>query len=383
MAIHKRSKLPTYIYDREGWPEFTWDPERLSIQLAEVRHRQGRFIGRMEALGFALRSEAGLQTLTEEAVKSSEIEGERLDRQQVRSSLAKRLGMDVAGLVRASRNIEGIAEMVVDATQKFMEPLTQERLFAWHAALFPTGRSHMSEIRVGNWRDDEEGPMQVVSGPMNKVQVHFQAPEAQRLSREMRSLLAWFNGKSAASPMLDPVLKSAIAHLWFVTLHPFDDGNGRIARAISDLALARADRIPQRFYSLSAQICAERKDYYSILETTQKGGLDITPWLEWFLGCLGRAIDGSEAVLATVLVKARFWEARSSEAFNERQRKLLNRLLDGAHGGFDGKLTSSKWAAIGKCSQDTASRDIEDLVRRGILSRNSGGGRSTSYSLAE
>lgn len=329
----------------------------------------------MEALGFALRTEASLVTLTEDVVKSSEIEGERLDRDQVRSSIARRLGIDIGALTPAERDVEGVVEMMLDATQRYVEPLTAERLFGWHAALFPTGRSGMHRIIVGAWRDDRTGSMQVVSGPVGRERVHYEAPSADRLAREMGTFVDWFNHEVS----LDPVLKAGVAHLWFVTIHPFDDGNGRIARAIADMALARSERSVQRFYSMSAQIRAEREGYYDILEATQKGELDITRWLEWFLRCLGRAIDGAETTLATVMAKARFWEARAGQSFNERQRLVLNRLLD----GFEGKLTSSKWAALAKCSQDTALRDIDDLVRRGVLARGAGGGRSTSYSLAE
>lgn len=364
-----------YIHELKKWPEVTWSHERLAGQLADVRHHQGRLIGRMEGLGFQLRAEAVLQSLTEEVLKSSEIEGERLNREQVRSSLAQRLGMDVGGLTHADRNVEGVVEMMLDATQKFDAPITAERLFGWHSALFPTGRSGMTKISAGCWRDDKEGPMQVVSGPIGRQRVHYQAPDAVRLGREMRAFLAWFNGKKS----IDSVLKAGVAHLWFVTIHPFDDGNGRIARAIADLALARSEDSPQRFYSMSAQICSERKAYYAILESTQKGNLDITDWLEWFLGCLGRAFEGAKTILPSVLKKAEFWEKHGAESFNDRQRKLINRLLD----GFDGKLTSSKWATLGKCSQDTAFRDIEDLVKRAILIKNPGGGRSTSYSLVE
>lgn len=364
-----------YIHNLKGWPEFFWNQNRLAEQLTDIRHRQGRLIGRMESLGFTLRAEAVLQTLTEDVLKSSEIEGEHLDREQVRSSLARRMGMDIGGLKRSERNVEGVVEMMLDATQKFEKPLTDERLFAWHAALFPTGRSGMSKIRVGKWRDDSDGPMQVVSRPIGKSRVHFQAPDAALLTKEMRKFLSWFNGKKP----VDPVLKSGLAHLWFVTIHPFEDGNGRIARAIADMALARSEESPQRFYSMSAQICTERKAYYSILESTQKGDLDITKWLEWYLGCLGRAFSNAETILASVLKKDRFWEIHRDAKLNDRQRKIINRLLD----GFEGKLTSSKWATLGKCSQDTASRDIEDLITSGILVKNPGGGRSTSYSLAD
>ena len=321
----------------------------------------------------SLRSEASLQTLTEEVIKSSEIEGEILDRDQVRSSLARRLGMDIGALAPADRNVEGVVEMMLDATQNYSEPLTAERLFGWHAALFPTGRSGMHKIIVGAWRDDAKGPMQVVSGRIGKERIHYQAVPATRLDQEMDAFLTWFN----AEPSTDPVLKAAIAHLWFVTIHPFDDGNGRIARAIADMALARSEGSPQRFYSMSAQIRLERNAYYEILEETQKGDLDITAWLTWFLSCLDRAFDGAEVVLSGVLKTARFWEKHAAAAFNERQRDMLNRLL----GDFEGKLTSSKWAKIEKCSQDTALRDIASLVEQGVLKRDDHGGRSTSYSL--
>jgi Fic family protein len=364
-----------YIHELKEWPKFRWRQDHLAEWLAAVRHRQGRLIGRMEGLGFTLRAEAVLQTLTEEVVKSSEIEGEVLDKDQVRSSIARRLGMDIGALTPAERNVEGVVEMMLDATQKFEMPLTVERLFAWHAALFPTGRSGMSRIRVGTWRSDSAGPMQVVSGPVGREKVHYEAPAAKKLNREIRAFLAWFNGPATT----DPVLKAAIAHLWFVTVHPFDDGNGRIARAIADMALARSEGSTQRFYSMSAQIRTERKAYYDILEAAQKGGLDITGWLEWFLGCLDRAFNGAETILAAVLRKAHFWELHGGEPFNDRQRRILNRLLD----GFEGKLTSSKWAVLGKTSQDTASRDIDDLVKRGILLKDPAGGRSTSYSLVE
>jgi Fic family protein len=362
-----------YIYQAQDWPRFQWAHERLASRLVGVRHRQGRLIGRMEGLGFQLRAEATLQTLTEEVIKSSEIEGEILDREQVRSSLARRLGVDIGGLTLAERNVEGVVEMMLDATQRYAEPLTRSRLFAWHAALFPTGHSSMAKITVGGWRTDKSGPMQVVSGPIGKERVHYEAPAADRLRHEMQRFLEGFNEEDAT----DLVLKAGVAHLWFVTIHPFDDGNGRIARAIADMMLARSDGSPQRFYSMSAQIRKERKDYYEILEETQKGDLDITPWLEWFLDCLGRSFEGAESILGTVLRKARFWEQRADTAFNDRQRTVVNLLLN----GFEGKLTSAKWAKLGKCSHDTALRDIEGLVRKGVLKKNAAGGRSTSYSL--
>ncbi len=308
-----------------------------------------------------------------DVVKSSEIEGETLDRDQVRSSIARRLGMDIGALVPADRNVEGVVELMLDATQNFSAPLTAERLFGWHAALFPAGYSGMRKIAVACWRDDSSGGMQVVSGVLGRERVHFEAPPAARLEKEMSAFLQWFDGADAT----DPVLRAALAHLWFVTIHPFDDGNGRIARALADMALARSEQSAQRFYSMSAQIRIERNTYYEMLEKTQKDGLDITPWMEWFLSCLDRAFDETEKKLSSVLGKARFWETHAHKSFNDRQRLMLNKVLD----GFEGNLTSSKWATLAKCSQDTALRDILDLVDRGVLTKDSGGGRSTSYSL--
>ena len=370
----RRIKPQTYIHELKGWPGFRWDHELVSARLVDVRHRQGRLIGRMEGLGFQLRAEAVLQTLTEDVIKSSEIEGEKLDRDQVRSSIARRLGIDIGGLMPADRNVEGVVEMMLDATQRYDRPLTTRRLFDWHAALFPTGRTGMTKIKVGAWRDDKTGPMQVVSGAIGKERVHYEAPAAEELRHEMKRFLDWFE----EDPSTDLVLKAGVAHLWFVTIHPFDDGNGRIARAIADMVLARSERSPQRFYSMSAQIRQERKAYYEILEATQKGDLDITHWIEWFLGCLSRAFDRAETILAAVLNKARFWERFATAELNERQRDIVNRLLN----GFERKLTSSKWAKLAKCSQDTALRDIEDLIRKGVLTKDAAGGRSTSYSLA-
>jgi Fic family protein len=347
----------------------------LAERLAAVRHEQGRLMGRMESLGFKLRQEAVLETLTEDVLKSSEIEGEKLDAEQVRSSIARRLGMDVGGLKAVDRKVEGVVEMMLDATRHYDRPLSAERLLAWHASLFPTGRSGVRRIRVGGWRDDSSGPMQVVSGPVGRERVHFEAPAAGRLKAEMRAFLDWFNGNAGR----DWVVKAGLAHLWFVTIHPFDDGNGRIARAIADLALARSENSSQRFYSMSAQMQQECAAYYDILEQTQKGTMDITPWMDWFLGCLGRAIEGVETILGGVLSKARFWEAVADFPLNGRQRLVLNRMLE----GFEGRLTTSKWATLAQCSQDTALRDILALLERGLLVQNPAGGRSTSYSLAK
>jgi len=366
--------MSAYVYRQPDWPRLHWNRESLAERLASVRHEQGRLMGRMEALGFKLRQEAVLKTLTEDVLKSSEIEGEHLDAQQVRSSIGRRLGMDIGGLKHVDRNVEGVVEMMLDATRHYDQPLTTERLFAWHASLFPSGRSGMRRIRAGAWRDDSGGPMRVLSGPVGKERMHFEAPVAETLGGEVQTFLSWFNGKTET----DWVVKSGIAHFWFVTIHPFDDGNGRIARAIADMALARSEQSSQRFYSMSAQIRQERSAYYDILEQTQKGTTDITPWMDWFLGCLSRAIEGAQATLATVLTKARFWESLADVSVNERQRLVLNRLLD----GFEGKLTTSKWAKLAKSSQDTALRDIQPLVERGIFVRSAGGGRSTSYDLA-
>ncbi|WP_442917812.1 Fic family protein [Magnetovibrio sp. PR-2] len=362
-----------YIWEIPDWPALTWDEKALTRLLTDVSREQGRLLGKMEALGFDLRSETHLQTLTEDVVKSSEIEGERLEREQVRSSIARRLGMDVGGLIPADRNVEGVVEMMLDATGNYAAPLTAERLFTWHASLFPTGRSGMTKIRVGSWRDDRDGPMQVVSGPIGREKVHYEAPPTERVPEEMAKFLDWFEKPGD----MDPLLIAGLAHLWFVTIHPFEDGNGRIARAIADMALSRSETAEQRFYSMSGQIRREHKDYYDMLERTQKGDLDITRWQDWFLRCLGRAIDGAQETLGAVLDKARFWERFATEPLNERQIKILNRLLD----GFEGKLTTSKWAKLAKCSQDTAYRDILDLIDRGALQKDPGGGRSTSYSL--
>jgi Fic family protein len=364
-----------YIHQKPGWPELRWSGESLAAALADVRHKQGRLLGRMETLGFDLRAEASLAVLTTEVVKSSAIEGEKLSPEEVRSSIARRLGLDFAGVPKAGRDVEGVVEMMLDATRNFESPLTTERLFDWHASLFPTGRSGMRRITVGAWRTREAGPLRVVSGPIGREKVHFEAPEADRLEAEMARFLDWFN----APPSLDPVFTAGIAHFWLVTIHPFEDGNGRIARAIADMALARADGTKDRYYSMSSQIEAERKDYYSRLESAQRGSLDITPWLAWFLGCLDRAIDGADRTLAAVLYKARLWQRIQRHPINNRQRLLIDRML----GEFKGFLSTSKYAKLARCSTDTALRDIRELLERGILAPNPGGGRSTSYRLVD
>ena len=363
-----------YIHQLKAWPNFTWDDKSFSILLNNTRFKQGKLLGKMKGFGFGLREEATLQALTQDVLKSSEIEGETLDADQVRSSIARRLGIDLAGLVPSDRNVDGVVEMMLDATQHYDIELTDERLFGWNAALFPAGRSGLHKITVGAWRkNSKDDPMQVVSGAMGREKIHYQAPDADVLDREMKQFIDWFN----QTMNIDPVLKAGVAHLWFVTIHPFDDGNGRMARAVTDLQLARADEGSQRFYSMSSQIRAERKTYYELLERTQRGGLDITDWLTWFLSCYDRALSNSEETLAKVIQKANFWQNPVTEGVNNRQKLMLNKLLD----GFDGKLNSSKWAKIAKCSQDTAGRDIADLMQLDILKKESAGGRSTNYSL--
>ncbi len=365
--------MKVYIHEKENWTNFIWDNKQVMLKLGEARNLQGKLLGKMESLGFELQDEAVLDTLTLDVLKSSEIEGEFLEREQVCSSIARRLGIDIAGAVESERHVEGIVEMMLDATQRYDLPLTKDRLFGWHAALFPSGWSNLYKITVGDWRKDTTGPMQVVSGPMGKEKVHYQAPNSDRIELEMKKFLQWFENDND----IDLVLKAAIAHLWFVTIHPFDDGNGRITRAITDMMLARSDKSIRRFYSMSAQIRIERKQYYKNLEKTQKGSSDITEWILWFLQCLINAIHSTEGTLTKILYKAEFWKLHSTTIFNERQQKMLNNLLD----GFDGKLTTSKWAKINKCSQDTALRDIQDLINKDILQKEPSGGRSTNYEL--
>ena len=363
----------SYIWQRDDWPQRAYDPSRLAPLLGQVHQAQGHLLGRMHDLGIDSRDQASLRVLTEDVLKTSEIEGEKLNPDSVRSSVARRLGVDIGALAPADRHIDGMVDMVLDATQHHDAPLTAERLFGWHAAMFSSGYSGLSTIRVGEWRDDSQGPMQVVSGPLHRQKVHYEAPPAHQLDAEMADFLLWFN----VDRQDDPVIKAGLAHLWLVTIHPFDDGNGRIARAVGDMALSRAAASAQRYFSLSAQIQLERKAYYDHLEATQKGTMDVTDWLAWFLSCLLRSIRGAEQMLSSVLMKARYWQQWASVPMNDRQIKMLSKLLD----GFDGKLTSSKWAAMGKCSQDTALRDISDLLERGVLMKSAASGRSTSYEL--
>lgn len=367
--------MSSYIHQLRSWPRFHWKSEELVSLLASVRHEQGRLLGHMEQLGFGFQREALLITLTSDIVKSSEIEGERLDGEMVRSSIARHLDLEIGGLEVVDRNVEGIVELMLDATGHYEYPLTEERLFNWHSSLFPGGRSGMKRLAVGRWRENDSDPMQVVSGPVGRQRVHYEAPVARLLPQEMNVFLRWFNEVNEE----DWVIKASLAHLWFVTIHPFEDGNGRIARAIADMALARSENTSQRFYSMSAQIRRERKTYYERLEHTQRGTMDVTEWMAWFLGCLLRAIEVSQSTLDKVLAKGRFWEAVRDLAINARQRLVLNRLLD----GFEGKMTTSKWAKLAKCSQDTAARDIQMLIDLGVMKRNAEGGRSTSYSLMD
>ncbi|MFZ5952481.1 MAG: Fic family protein [Candidatus Rifleibacteriota bacterium] len=365
--------MAKYIYQNPDWPNFFWDSEKLLTLLTEVRNRQGRIVGKMSALGFELKNQANLEILTQDVLNSNEIEGETLDKNQVRSSIARRLGLEVSGLVASDRNVDSVVEVMIDATKNFDKPLTKERVLGWHNTLFPSGYSGMYKIQVGKFRDGNSGPMEVISGPFGKEKVHFQAPSAELLENEMNLFLTWFNGEQK----IDLVIKSALAHLWFVTLHPFDDGNGRIARALADMILARSDGQSFRFYSMSSQIKIERKKYFEALEKTQKSSLDISDWLEWFLSCLLNAIKASESILEKIVFKHDFWLKNSSKLENERQQKMINMLLD----GFEGKLTSSKWAKICKCSQDTALRDIKALLEKQILKKLTGGSRSTAYDL--
>lgn len=364
-----------YLWEQKDWPKLTWNESCLYKQIAEVAHEQGRMQGKLETLGFDLRDEAQLITRSEDVVKSCEIEGEIFDYNEVRSSVARKLGLEAGGLVQAKEKVEGVVAMMHDATQKYDETLSAERLLAWHVALFPTGDVRAADLNIGCWRDDRNGPMQVVSGPLGQEPVHYQAVPASRIDEEMSKFLDWFENPRE----MHPLLTAGLAHLWFLSIHPFEDGNGRIARAITDMALSRSEKFMQRYYSMSSQICAERKAYYRILEMTQRGSVDVTDWMSWFLDCLLRSIKRSDTTLNTVLKKAQFWARFAQESLNSRQIKVMNRVLD----GFSGKLTSTKWAKLAKCSQDTATRDINDLIERGGLKRDQAGGRSTSYSLAE
>lgn len=365
--------MSTYIHSLKEWPNFAWDLEAIVTLLSTVRNKQGILTGKMDAIGFNLQNEAYLESLSQDVIKTTEIEGQFLDTQQVRSSIARKLGIDIAGLVDSERNVDGIVEMMLEATQNWEGELNEDRLFGWHSALFPTGRSGLHKIIVGNWRDDSTGPMQVISGPIGKERVHFEAPAAADLQKEMKKFIDWINKPNAN----DPVLNAAISHIWFITIHPFEDGNGRIARAISDMMLCRSENRTQRFYSMSFQIKEHRKKYYDLLEATQKGTLDITEWLIWFLECLQSAIDASESIVQKIMLKHKFWNEHKAITFNERQLKTIELLF----GNFFGRLTTSKWAKINKCSQDTALRDIQDLIAKAVLKKTGSGGRSTNYEL--
>lgn len=366
-------KMSRFIHQLTDWPNFTWTEDTLHPLLMKLRMQQGRLLGKMEALGFDLKTEANLEIITQDVIKSSEIEGEILDFQEVRSSVARKLGLEISGLVSSDRHVDGVVEMMIDATQNHASALTKERLFGWHAALFPMGYSGMSKIEVAQWRTNkDDDPMQVVSGAMGREKVHFEAPSSGRIEREMDVFIDWYNAKE-----LDALMKAAIAHLWFVTIHPFEDGNGRMARAITDMELARADETRYRFYSMSTQIRKERNDYYFILEQTQRGSTDITIWIQWFFGCLERAYESTEASLSRILQKAEFWKRNAAVNLNNRQHAIINKLLD----GFEGKLTTTKYAKITKCSRDTALRDVTDLMDKGVLTKEEGLGKNTSYVL--
>jgi Fic family protein len=375
-AENKGYNLRMYIYQDPHWPNFTWDANKVQQALLPVTFAEGRLLGKMENLGFHLQEQATLITLTNDVLKTSEIEGEMLKTDEVRSSIARHLGIDIGGLLPADRHVDGIVEMLLDATQHYDKPLTEERLCGWHEALFPRGMSGLMFVNNGILRTDQAGPMQVVSGHYGRERVHFEAPPASQLPVELHKFLEWFNQSQTHTNTL---VKAAIAHLWFVTLHPFDDGNGRISRAIADMVLAQAEGQPRRFYSMSAQIRRDRKNYYLELEHAQKGTLDITPWIIWFLNTLSRAIMLSESHLEKILYKAKFWELHASKKLNERQIFMLNILFD----GFKGKLSTSKWAKMMKCSQDTAARDIGDLMNQDILIKSAEGGRSTHYCLKD
>ncbi len=362
-----------YIYEHQNWPEFKWESETILPLISAVRYQQGIIVGKMGALGFELKNQANLEMLTLDILKTTEIEGELLNPEEVRSSIARRLGLEISGLVTSDRTVDGVVDMMLDATRNFSEELNKDRLFSWHNSLFAAGYSGINKIIIADWRDDATGPMQVVSGPIGKEKVHYRAPAAEKCDQEMQLFFAWFNNNQD----IDLVLKAGLAHLWYITIHPFDDGNGRIARAITDMVLAQSDRQLYRFYSMSTQIRKERMKYYEILEKTQKGSLDITEWLEWFLNCLLNSLEASETILGKVIFTHNFWLQHATKIDNDRQRKVLNLLLD----GFDGKLNTSKWAKICKCSQDTALRDIKDLMNKQVIYKLPGGGRSTSYDI--
>lgn len=361
-----------YIHQRSDWPHWTWDEKVLLPLISEIRHQQGLLLGKVKWIGFPLNLEAQLEIFALDILKSNAIEGNILNPEEVRSSIAKRLGLESVGLSPTTHYVDGIVEMMLDATHQFSKEVTEERLFGWHNCLFPTGRSGMYKILVGTWRKDLDGPMQVVSGGMGREKIHFEAPPADRVPDEMECFIQWLN-----ESQLEPLIKSALAHLWFVTIHPFEDGNGRIARALSDLLLTRSDQVPSRFYSISAQIELQKKDYYRELEMAQRGDLNITSWLQWYLSCLKSALNSSDSLLEKIFVRSRFWEIHRETPLNERQRYMLKKLL----GDFTGKLKTAKWAKMCKCSHDTASRDIKDLIKHRILEKEDAGGRSTSYRL--
>ena len=361
-----------YIHQKKTWPHFIRDSDLHLLKISTIRHKQGQILGSLRTVGFDLKLETQLEILAQDIITSNAIEGNVIDPTEVRSSIAKRLGIQKAGLISTTHYMDGLVDMMIDATQNFHLPLSKDRLCGWHCCLFPTGRSGMYRITVGDWRTDQDGPMQVISGGMGREKIHFEAPQAHLLEEEMTRFIKWFNEADE-----EPIIKSAIAHLWFVTLHPFDDGNGRIARTLSDVLLSRSDQSPFRFYSMSAQIEKEKHEYYRQLEIAQRGTLEINAWIKWYLNCLDHALDSSKEILDSLFVRTLFWEVHREVVLNARQKKMIMILLD----GFVGKLKSSKWAKMTKCSQDTALRDIKDLMEKGILKPEEGGGRSQSYQL--
>ena len=365
--------MPHYIWQQKNWTSFRWDAQALLTAVGKCRSQQGRLLGIVTSLGLTQSKEAQAELVVEEAVTTSAIEGEKLSPESVRSSVARQLGLPTAGMP-ADRSAEGLVSVLLDAAGNFDAPLTAQRLHGWHAALFPTGYSGLLKIRVGKWRG--EVSMRIVSGPIGRERVHYEAPPAQQVPGEMKRFIYWWNGDREH---MDSIISAAIAHFWFVVIHPYEDGNGRIARALTDMALARDDRQPFRYYSLSSQIMKERKDYYAALEKCSTGNGDITPWLAWFLGCFGRAIENSEEKLAIVLDKARFWQKHTHDPLSERQRKVINRLLDSGRGCFEGGLTTRKFVSLAGVSRATAFREIEQLLEMGILVHRPGRGRSVSY----
>ena len=368
-----------YIWQNPAWPEFRWDSDAILKSLGELRFHQGALFTRMKDLGFDIRLQAQAEILIEEALKTSEIEGEILGPKSVRSSVAKRLGLPDAGLM-VSRNekADGLVDILLDATMNYSRELSPEILYGWHAALFPTGYSGFHKLLIGAFRNDADGPMQIVSGPIGREKVHYEAPGAGQIHHEIRAFLSWWQ---TSFNKMDGIIRSAVAHLWFVAIHPFEDGNGRLARTLTDMALAQDENLSTRFYSLSAQIMSERDDYYRLLEITNKGDGDITEWLLWYTQCMTRALLRSELLLKNILQKARFWKRHAQTELNQRQMKVVNLILEKGPGGFEGGMKNQKYAGIAHTSRATAQRELADLVKKEVFVKNPGGGRSVSYDI--